>query len=206
MEKEFKTGVVALIGPPNVGKSTLLNQLLGQKISIVSPKPQTTRNRILGIINGEDYQIILLDTPGIHKARSPLNLEMVKIALDTLSEVDVIIFMIDTTLPLPEKINVTSEDLKKANKPVLLLLNKIDLTGRENLLPIMESYRNFFPFQAMIPLSAITGDLFIPVLSRDLCPDGRQFTHPRAGGSTGHDPDHHQCARWAIRYCPTSRP
>ena len=169
MENQVKTGVVALIGPPNVGKSTLLNHLLGQKISIVSPKPQTTRNRILGIINGEDHQIILLDTPGIHRAHSPLNLEMVKIALDTLTEVDAIIFMIDTTFPLPEKINVTSEVLEKTKKPVLLLVNKIDLSSREKLLPILNVYKEFFPFQAMIPISAKTGD-GVDILMQELLP------------------------------------
>lgn len=169
MEKEVKTGVVALIGPPNVGKSTLLNQLLGQKISIVSPKPQTTRNRILGIVNGEDHQIVLLDTPGIHRAHSPLNLEMVKIALDTLSEVDAIIFMIDTTFPLPEKTNVTSEHLKKTKKPVLLLVNKIDLSSREKLLPILQTYKEFFPFEAMIPLSALSGD-GVEIMMQELLP------------------------------------
>ncbi|MBC8316330.1 MAG: GTPase Era [Desulfobulbaceae bacterium] len=169
MEKHVKTGVVALIGPPNVGKSTLLNHLLGQKISIVSPKPQTTRNRILGIVNGEDHQVVLLDTPGIHRARSSLNLEMVKIALDTLSEVDAIIFMIDTTFPLPEKIAVMSEALEKAKKPVLLLVNKIDLSSREKLLPILNAYGAFFPFRAMIPLSAKTGD-GVDILMKELLP------------------------------------
>jgi GTPase len=169
MENQVKTGVVALIGPPNVGKSTLLNHLLGQKISIVSPKPQTTRNRIIGIINGEDHQIVLLDTPGIHRARSPLNLEMVKIALHSLTEVDAIVFMIDTTFPLPEKINVTSDVLKKARKPVLLLVNKIDLSSREKLLPILNAYKDFFPFQAMIPLSAKTGD-GVNILMEELLP------------------------------------
>jgi GTP-binding protein Era len=169
MENQVKTGVVALIGPPNVGKSTLLNRLLGQKISIVSPKPQTTRNRILGIMNGENHQIILLDTPGIHRAHSPLNLEMVKIALATLTEVDAIIFMIDTTFPLPEKINVTSEVLEKTKKPVLLLVNKIDLSSREKLLPILNVYKEFFPFQAMIPLSAKTGD-GVDILMQELLP------------------------------------
>ncbi|NOR24397.1 MAG: GTPase Era [Desulforhopalus sp.] len=169
MENQVKTGVVALIGPPNVGKSTLLNRLLGQKISIVSPKPQTTRNRILGIMNGENHQIILLDTPGIHRAHSPLNLEMVKIALATLTEVDAIIFMIDTTFPLPEKINVTSEVLEKTKKPVLLLVNKIDLSSREKLLPILNVYKEFFPFQAMIPLSAKTGD-GVDILMQEMLP------------------------------------
>lgn len=158
-----------MIGPPNVGKSTLLNHLLGQKISIVSPKPQTTRNRILGIVNGEDHQIVILDTPGIHRARSPLNLEMVKIALDTLTEVDAIIFMIDTSFPLPGKINVTSEALEKAKKPILLLVNKIDLSGREKLLPILNAYSDFFPFQAMIPISAKTGD-GVNILMKELLP------------------------------------
>ena len=169
MEKEVKTGVVALIGPPNVGKSTLLNHLLGQKISIVSPKPQTTRNRILGIVNGEDHQIILLDTPGIHRAHSPLNLEMVKIALDTLSEVDAIIFMIDTTFPLPEKTNITFDHLTKTKKPVLLLVNKIDLASREKLLPILQTYKDFFPFEAMIPLSALSGD-GVDIMLQELLP------------------------------------
>ncbi|MBI4792819.1 MAG: GTPase Era, partial [Deltaproteobacteria bacterium] len=123
-EKQVKSGLVALIGPPNVGKSTLLNALLGQKISIVSPKPQTTRNRILGIVNGDDYQIVMIDTPGIHSARSPLNQEMVKIAVASLVDVDVIIFMIDISFPLPGKISDATSHLTGAGKPVILLLNK----------------------------------------------------------------------------------
>jgi len=94
--------MVAIVGPPNVGKSTLLNSLLGQKISIVSPKPQTTRQRIMGIVNGPDCQLVLLDTPGLHQARSPLNTEMMRISLETLREVDAILYMVDFSLPLPE--------------------------------------------------------------------------------------------------------
>ena len=157
-DDQVKSGIVSLIGPPNVGKSTLLNTLLGRKISIVSPKPQTTRNRILGILNGSDYQIIMLDTPGIHQARSPLNLEMVKIALDTLSEVDVIVFMIDVTFPLPEKVGNAAQYLAKAGKPVILLINKIDLVPRDNLLPILQAYQQLFPFKEMIPAAALHGD------------------------------------------------
>jgi len=168
-ENQAKTGVVALIGPPNVGKSTLLNNLLGQKISIVSPKPQTTRNRIMGVVNGPDHQLLILDTPGVHRARSPLNLEMVKIALDTLQEVDAIIFMIDTSYPLPGKTNVLPEQLQKANKPVILLINKIDLSSREKLLPVLNAYKKFFPFQSMIPVSALTGD-GVPLLLEELVP------------------------------------
>jgi GTPase len=153
-----KSGLVALIGPPNVGKSTLLNGLLGQKVSIVSPKPQTTRNKILGIVNGDDYQIVMIDTPGIHNARSPLNQEMVKIATQSLSDVDVVIFMIDITYPLPEKISATTDHLKKVSKPVILLINKVDLGGREQLLPIIEAYKKLINFQTIIPISALKMD------------------------------------------------
>jgi len=157
-EKQVKSGLVALIGPPNVGKSTLLNSLLGQKISIVSPKPQTTRNKILGIVNGHDYQIVILDTPGIHTARSPLNQEMVKIAVSSLSDVDVIVFMIDISFPLPGKITEATGHLKNVDKPVILLVNKADLVAREKLLPILDAYKDVFPFHAMIPISALHQD------------------------------------------------
>ncbi len=155
LEEKIKTGVVALVGPPNVGKSTLLNTLLGQKISIVSPKAQTTRNRIMGIINDDAYQVILLDTPGIHQAESPLNKEMVKIALDCLHDVDVIVFMIDVTYPLPERLSNAREVLEKTDKPVILLINKIDTIAKEKLFPILEAYSALFPFQAMLPISAL---------------------------------------------------
>ncbi len=153
--------MVALIGPPNVGKSTLLNTLLGQKISIVSPKPQTTRNRILGIISEPDYQIVMLDTPGIHRASSPLNLNMVKVAQESLDEVDVVVFMVDVTFPLPDKEEKEAEAtkrLKKSTKPALLVINKIDLLPREKLLPILQAYEKIYPFQVMLPISALNGD------------------------------------------------
>jgi len=158
--KEIKSGMVALIGPPNVGKSTLLNQLLGQKISIVSPKPQTTRNRILGIVNEPDYQIVLLDTPGIHRAKSALNRSMVRIALESLAEVDVIVFMVDVTFPLPSKKEEAEATryLKESTTPALLVLNKIDLVPPEKLLPMLEAYRTLHPFHALLPLSALAGD------------------------------------------------
>lgn len=151
-----KSGIVALIGPPNVGKSTLLNSLLGQKISIVSPKPQTTRNRIVGVVNGPAYQIVLLDTPGIHQARDPLNIEMVKIALTTLAEVDAVVFMVDVTMPLPGK--TPPDYLPKEGPPVVLVINKIDTVGKEKLLPIITAYQGLYPFTAVIPLSALAGD------------------------------------------------
>ncbi len=161
--KPVKSGMVAIVGPPNAGKSTLLNYLLGQKISIVSPKPQTTRNRIVGIVNDSDHQIVFLDTPGLHKAREPLNLEMVKIALESLNEVDAVLFLVDVSLPLPEKIQKEKESeflsfMQKINSPAIMVLNKIDLIDRKNVLPMIETYTNLFPFKAVIPLSALKGD------------------------------------------------
>ncbi len=161
-------GIVALIGAPNVGKSTLLNSLLGQKISIVSPKPQTTRNRILGILNEEEYQIILLDTPGIHQAKSPLNLELVRTARDSLSGVDAIAFMVDVTMPLPRKNDPLTECLKEVRQPVLLLLNKVDLIDKGQLLPMIAACREIHPFHAILPLSAKKGD-GLGLLVTELC-------------------------------------
>ena len=159
-QEQIKSGMVALVGPPNVGKSTLLNSLLGQKISIVSPKPQTTRNRILGIVNGPGYQIVVLDTPGLHKARSPLNREMVRIAVETLSEVDAILFMVDVSFPLPseKQESVAATYLKQSEIPAILLINKVDLQEKDRLLPLIKSYEKMYPFTAILPISALKND------------------------------------------------
>jgi GTP-binding protein Era len=161
--KPIRSGMVAIVGPPNAGKSTLMNGLLEQKISIVSPKPQTTRNRILGIINDEGYQIVLLDTPGLHKAREPLNQEMVRIALDSLHEVDAVIYMIDVSLPLPDKLKEEKGQelaghMEQVRCPVILVLNKVDLLNKEKLLTMIQVYDELFPFHAIIPMSALHGD------------------------------------------------
>lgn len=156
MQKDaIKSGVVAIVGPPNAGKSTLLNGLLGQKISIVTPKPQTTRNRIIGILNDPSYQIVMLDTPGLHKAGKPLNLEMVKIAVASLSEVDVILFLVDVSQPVPEKQIKAVEYLEGTASPAILVLNKIDLLKKDQILPMIEMYRNIYPFAAIVPVSAL---------------------------------------------------
>ncbi|KPJ98812.1 MAG: GTPase Era [Desulfobacterales bacterium SG8_35] len=176
-EDKIKSGMVAIVGPPNAGKSTLLNVLLGQKISIVTPKPQTTRNRIIGILNGPAYQVVLLDTPGLHKARKPLNLEMVKIAVSSLAEVDVILFLIDVSLPMPEKQAQTVEYLESATVPAVLVLNKIDLLDRDQLLPMIEMYSEVYAFAAIVPISALlnTGtDILLQELLR-LLPFGPRF-------------------------------
>lgn len=162
-EKPVRSGMVAIVGPPNAGKSTLMNGLLEQKISIVSPKPQTTRNRIVGIVNGAEYQIVLLDTPGLHKAREPLNQEMVRIALDSLQSVDAVLYMIDVSLPLPEKLKAERGQelvghIEKVGCPVILVLNKVDLLNKEKLLGLIQAYADMFPFQAVIPMSALHGD------------------------------------------------
>ncbi len=163
MNERIRSGMVAIVGPPNAGKSTLMNHLLGQKISIVTPKPQTTRNRILGVVNGDDYQIVLLDTPGLHKAREPLNREMVRIAMDSLNDVDAILYMIDVSLPLPEKKEKEKnremmEQMDGVAAPVILILNKVDLLEKELLLPMIKRYTELYPFHTVLPLSALTGE------------------------------------------------
>lgn len=160
--EKITCGFVALVGPPNAGKSTLLNNLLGQKISIVSPKPQTTRNRVLGVFNQPERQIVFLDTPGLHQARSRLNSEMVKIARNTLNEVDAVAYMIDVSSPeadsRPEQRQQAGRLLARTNLPTLLLCNKIDRVDKAKLLPIIAAWQEVYPFAAIIPLSALNGD------------------------------------------------
>jgi GTP-binding protein Era len=174
---EFKSGFVSLIGRPNTGKSTLLNLLLGEKIAIISSKPQTTRNRILGIKNLPTGQIVFLDTPGVHHSRIKLNQAMVKVALATLQEVDVICFLIEADRPDNEENDLILEDLKKVSKPVILVINKIDLVSKARLLPIMERYSQLRSFEQIIPISALLGD-GADVLEAELLkilPEGPKF-------------------------------
>lgn len=157
----IKSGIVAIVGPPNAGKSTLMNALLGQKISIVTHKPQTTRNRILGVINDTTYQIVLLDTPGLHNADQPLNREMVRIALESMKGVDAVCFLLDVTRPVSDKMRRDKKELEgylaEMEAPAFLVLNKVDLIEKERLLPIIEMYSQIHPFKAVIPLSALSG-------------------------------------------------
>lgn len=157
------SGVVALVGPPNAGKSTLMNRLLGQKISIVTPKPQTTRNRIAGVLNGDGYQVVFLDTPGLHRSSTLLNREMVQVALDSLREVEAVVFMIDVSQRFQPDKEAGKQDeykayLEEVQSPAFLVLNKIDLIDRDALLPMMETYSNLYPFKSIIPVSALKGD------------------------------------------------
>lgn len=154
----FKSGFVSIIGRPNAGKSTLLNAILGEKIAIISAKPQTTRNRILGIKNHASGQIVFLDTPGIHRSRSRLNQSMVKIALATYNEVDVVCFLIEADRPYNDENDFILETLPRVAKPLLLVINKIDLIPKNDLLPIMERYARLRSFEQIIPISALRGD------------------------------------------------
>ncbi|GAQ95271.1 GTP-binding protein Era [Thermodesulfovibrio aggregans] len=153
----MKCGYVALIGKPNVGKSTLLNSVIGEKIAIVTEKPQTTRNRIIGIKNLPDAQIIFVDTPGIHKPRHKLGEFMVKEAHQAMDMVDLIVFMVEPQSPSEGEFSII-EKLKKINKPVILAINKIDTVSKQSLLPLIDSYKDLYSFKEIIPISALKND------------------------------------------------
>jgi len=157
-EEIFHSGFVSLIGRPNVGKSTLLNSILGQKIAITSNKPQTTRNRILGIHSVEDGQILFLDTPGIHRARGRLNKFMVEQALAACADVDVILFLVEANDPPGGGDEFIIELFARSQIPVVLVINKMDLVPKERLLPLMAAYAARFPFREIIPVSALAKD------------------------------------------------
>ncbi len=153
----FKCGYVALIGKPNVGKSTLLNNILGEKISIVSDKPQTTRNRIIGIKNLPEAQIVFIDTPGIHKPRHKLGEFMLREAREAIEMVDLIVFMVETETPKDADLAII-EKLKKLTKPVILAINKIDKADKGSILPVIDVYNHLYHFKEIIPISALKKD------------------------------------------------
>ncbi|MEJ2639259.1 MAG: GTPase Era [Desulfosarcinaceae bacterium] len=150
----FKSGFVAILGAPNAGKSTLLNTILGEKLSITSKKPQTTRNRILGIHNQEGAQIVFLDTPGVHRAKQPLNVRIVEVALSVVAEVDQVLLLADASVPDPNSEALLLSKLALVKKPIILALNKIDLIPKSDLLPIIQRWTERFNFAAIVPISA----------------------------------------------------
>jgi len=154
----FKAGYVALIGRPNVGKSTLMNALLGQKLSIVTAKPQTTRHRVLGILSDKDYQMIFLDTPGLLIPRYKLQETMVRAARSAIEEADVLLYMIEPEDKISPANRSILSDLIQTKKPLILSINKIDLTEKDNLLPIIEDYSKSFSLTSIIPISALKSD------------------------------------------------
>ena len=159
MKDNFKSGFVTIIGRPNVGKSTLMNHLIGQKIAITSNKPQTTRNRIQTVYTDmERGQIVFLDTPGIHQAKNKLGEYMVNVAEHTLSEVDVILWLVEPSTFIGAGEQHIIKQLKKTKTPVILIINKVDTVEREKILEYIDAYRKVFDFAEIVPVSARTGD------------------------------------------------
>ncbi|HKM05166.1 MAG TPA: GTPase Era [Lachnospiraceae bacterium] len=158
MSDNFKSGFATLIGRPNVGKSTLMNRLIGQKIAITSDKPQTTRNKIQTVYTSEEGQIVFLDTPGIHRSKNKLGTYMVNIAERTLSEVDVILWLVEPSNFIGAGEKHIIEQLKKASTPIILVINKIDTVKRENVYAYIDTYRKEMEFSEIVPVSAAKGE------------------------------------------------
>lgn len=176
-EKKFKSGFVSIIGRPNVGKSTYINQVIGQKIAIMSDKPQTTRNKVQGVLTTSDAQIILIDTPGIHKPKHKLGDFMMRVATNTLKEVDLILFMINAVEGFGRGDEFIIEKLKTVQTPVFLVINKIDQVHPDELLSIIDDYKGLYDFSEIIPISALEGQNTDRLLQqiKDYLPEGPQY-------------------------------
>ena len=178
MDNTFKSGFVTLIGRPNVGKSTLMNHLIGQKIAITSDKPQTTRNRIQTVYTDERGQIIFLDTPGIHKAKNKLGEYMVNVAEHTMSEVDVILWLVEPTTFIGAGERHIAEQLQKVKTPVMLVINKIDtVKNQDEILKFIDAYKDICNFAEIVPVAALKGkntELVTELIFKYL-PEGPQF-------------------------------
>lgn len=157
MKDNYNSGYIAVIGKPNVGKSTIINHLMGERLAIVTPKPQTTRDNILGIHTTETYQMIFIDTPGIHKPKTLLGKHMVKEARASLGDADIVLFVIEA-FGLTQEDELVSQILKGFKKPVFLLVNKIDIVQKDEILPIIDEAQHMHSFQEVIPISATKGD------------------------------------------------
>ena len=170
----FKSGFIGIVGRPNVGKSTLLNALVGEKIAITTSKPQTTRNRIMGIRNQAEGQMIFMDTPGIHEADSPLNRQMVNIARDTFQRVEMLLLLVDAAAGVHAGDRAIIKSLPGGAMPVILVVNKIDIVKKMQLLPLIDQLHPLRPFAAVVPLSARTGDGLAPLIAEILAalPEG----------------------------------
>ncbi|MFD2171090.1 GTPase Era [Tumebacillus lipolyticus] len=180
-KQKTRSGFVAIVGRPNVGKSTLMNYMVGQKVAITADKPQTTRNRIHGVVTHERGQIIFMDTPGIHKPKHRLGEHMVKVAVQTLREVEAVLFLVDATMQKGAGDEYIIEILKSVkDTPIFLVINKIDLIEKEKLLKIISSYKDEFPFAEIIPISAMAGDNVerLRDLILDLLPEGPYYYPP----------------------------
>ena len=176
-KKTFKSGYVAIVGKPNVGKSTLINDFLGCKLSIVTPKPQTTRKKIMGVLTKEEYQIVFYDTPGIMEPKYELQKYMVKEAYEAIEDADVILMMAEPFEPPAVKDEELFEKLSHLNIPVILAINKVDLVEKDSLIPILSAYDKRFKFAEIVPISALKGtnlDLMLNLVVKYL-PEGEPF-------------------------------
>ncbi|ARA99049.1 MULTISPECIES: GTPase Era [Geobacillus] len=176
----YKSGFVAIIGRPNVGKSTFLNRVIGQKIAIMSDKPQTTRNKIQGVYTDDEAQIIFIDTPGVHKPKHKLGDFMMKVALNALREVDLILFMVNAEEGFGRGEAFIIERLNEVNTPVFLVINKIDRVHPDELLPIIDRYKDLYPFAEIVPISALEGNNVERLLEqiKQRLPEGPQYYPP----------------------------
>ncbi len=176
LESGYKSGFVAIVGRTNVGKSTLLNKMLGQKVTIMSDKPQTTRHKIQAALTGEGFQIVFLDTPGIHRPKHRLGEHMVKLALNTLREVDLVMLLVEAALPGPGDRYIL-EQIKQLPGPVILVINKIDLVKKSELPAIIDAFQRAHNFAEIVPVSALNGDnvRLLPELITRYLPEGPQY-------------------------------
>ncbi|SDN08944.1 GTPase Era [Sediminibacillus halophilus] len=177
MEAAYKSGFISIIGRPNVGKSTFMNRVIGQKIAIMSDKPQTTRNKIQGVLTEKDAQMVFIDTPGIHKPKHKLGDFMVKVAENTLNEVDAVMFMINAEEGYGRGDQFILDRLQNVSNPVFLIINKIDQVHPDDLLPLIDEYKDRYDFEEIIPISALEGnnvDHLLHVLKSHL-PEGPQY-------------------------------
>lgn len=177
MENNYKSGFIAIIGRPNVGKSTFMNRAIGQKIAITSDKSQTTRNKIQGILTDKDKQMIFIDTPGIHKPKHQLGSFMVKIAENTLNEVDAVLFMIDAKEGYGQGDQYILDRLQHVNRPIFLVMNKVDLIHPDDLFPLISQYKDKCEFEEIVPISALEGNNVLHLLDliKNHLPDGPQY-------------------------------
>lgn len=177
MAENFKSGFAAIIGMPNVGKSTLLNNIIGQKISIISEKPQTTRNKILAIYTTDEEQIIFTDTPGIHKPHNKLDEFMLSVANESMNETDVLLFVVDASQSIHDTERKIAKNIGKTGIPCILVMNKIDQVKKEQLLPMIADYSSMHDFAAIVPISAKTGDGIDILLNniKDFLEEGPRF-------------------------------
>ena len=173
----FKSGFIGIIGRPNVGKSTLMNAMIGDKVAIATHKPQTTRNRITGIKNVDGGQLVFIDTPGIHRAVTPLNRSMVEEAEAVLASVDVVLFLVEAAAGINKNDRDILETLKAVSLPVILVINKIDVIDKTRLLPLIDEARHLFSFLAIVPVSALKSDGIPGLLQEilDALPEGQPY-------------------------------